>query len=403
MAAGITRRTALGWSAAASAMTALPALAMVNDDAALWQTLDGLAGLVDPAAKLAALARFRADRLSLARRLDLAVVRYGLTIDRRLAAQPASIARARFALLLARGIGREMPVAAARAALEAERDRLTRAALPLFDALGISAPTLGARYRRLFADPRHLYPDGEAGRAQAVADMTGWLDHARKALPRWFGAVPPRCLNVGVRALTPEESAAGKGGYRILPTDTERGWYIVDLEHIARRPRWTLHSVVHHELLPGHMVQLPIQALAGPHPLRLHYAGAFVEGWGAYAEGLAWRGGLLPDPLDRLGAIHWLLFRVLRGIADIGLNHDAWSLDRAQALLEDGQGEPAYFAAFADDLARMTKEPATRAAEALVALGLTERVQTARDERRLHTAWLAGGAHYPADRGNAYS
>ena len=393
----LSRRNALGLGIVAAAATVVPALAKAaNDDAALWQALDGLSALPDPTAKLAALAHFRADRLSRARRLDLTVVRYGLTIDRRLAALPDAAGTERFALLLARGIGAEMPVAAARVRLEAERDRLTRAALPLFDALGITEATPGARYRRLFADPRFLYPDSDAGRAAAVADMTGWLDRARAALPRWFAPLPPRCLNVGVRALTPAEIAAGKGGYRILPTDSERGWYVVDLKDIARRPRWTLHSVVHHELLPGHMVQLPIQALADPYPLRLHYAGAFIEGWGVHAEMLAWRGGLLTDPRGRLGAIHWLLFRVLRGLADIGINHDGWSLERAQAMLEQVQGEPVYFAPFAADLARMTTEPAVRAAEALIALTLAERAQAARDERRLHTALLAGGAHYPA-------
>jgi hypothetical protein len=400
----LTRRAALGWGAAAIVLPALPAFAAPgNADAALWRALDGLAALPDPAAKLVSLARFRVDRLSRARRLDLEIVRYGLGIDRQLAGLVDETAPERFGLLLARGIGQTVPVGAARARLQAECDHLTQRALPLFDTLGIKEPTLGARYRRLFADPRYLYPDSDAGRAEAVADMSGWLDRTRTALPRWFGPLPPRCPNVGVRALTPEEIAAGKGGYRILPTDSERGWYIVDLKAIARRPRWTLHSVVHHELLPGHMVQLPIQALADPHPLRLHYAAAFIEGWGVYGEMLAWRGGLLSDPRDQLGAIHWLLFRIMRGLADIGLNHDGWSLDRARALLEDEQGEPVYFAPFADDLARMTKEPAIRAAEALIALTLAERVQATRDIRRLHAALLAGGAHYPAGRGNSYS
>src|SRR3546814_13978885 len=85
--------------------------------------------------------------------------------------------------------------------------------------------------------------------------MNHWLDAVRPHLADWLGPLPPACANVAVRRLTPQEIAAGKGGYRIVPDADSRGFYVVDLKEIARRPRWSLRSVVHHELLPGHMVR----------------------------------------------------------------------------------------------------------------------------------------------------
>src|SRR3546814_5758242 len=100
----------------------------------------------------------------------------------------------------------------------------------------------------------------------------------------WCGPLPPACANARVRRLTPQEIAAGKGGYRIVPDADSRGFYVVDLKEIARRPRWSLRSVVHHELLPGHMVQLPIEAQTPPHPVRALYSGGYVEGWARSEE-----------------------------------------------------------------------------------------------------------------------
>ncbi|MEH3157724.1 MAG: DUF885 family protein [Sphingomonas taxi] len=97
------------------------------------------------------------------------------------------------------------------------------------------------------------------------------------------------------------------------PAPDRRGAYIVDLRRIRDRPRWTLPSVVAHELLPGHMIQLGLEERAAPHPLRLDYAASFVEGWGIHAEALAAADGAFADPHAMLGHLHWLIFRVARG------------------------------------------------------------------------------------------
>ena len=119
------------------------------------------------------------------------------------------------------------------------------------------------------------------------------------------------------RRMSPAEEAAGKAGYRTLPSfdGTTPGAYFVDLHEIGRRPQWTLRSVVHHELLPGHMMQLPLQTRADPHPLRLGAATGFIEGWAIYAEQLALESGVYGhDRRGEIGCLQWLLFRLGRAL-----------------------------------------------------------------------------------------
>ncbi|WP_019834383.1 DUF885 family protein [Sphingomonas sp. PR090111-T3T-6A] len=295
-----------------------------------------------------------------------------------------------YTLLLRRTSGNAADPLVLEHRLVEERDALHARAARLFDRIGVADNEIGARYSTLWRDPRWLYPDDDTGRAQAVTDMRHMLAKARARLPAAFGTLPPWCADVDVRALSAEEIAAGRNGYREVPTPTRRGAYIVDLKAIRRRPRWTLPSVVAHELLPGHMVQLGLEAETPPHPLRLTYAAAFVEGWGIHAEQLAGEEGAFADPRDELGHIHWLLFRVCRALADIGIHLHGWTRADTLKRLVAWQGEPAYFAPFATELDRIAVEPASRLAEATVWLALADRMHGPDDIAR-HRALLDGG------------
>jgi len=308
-----------------------------------------------------------------------------------LAAQPGGDGL--YVLLLQRQAGSDITPDAAAARLALEHRRLDAQADALFARIGMRGGSLGARYAALFADPRHLFADDAVGRQAAVAAMNRMLAGARIRVADQIGAVPPRCRDVAVRALSDAEIAAGKQGYRTLPAPGTPGAYIVDLREIRRRPAWSLPSVVAHELLPGHMIQLPIEAEAAPHPLRLAYAPAFAEGWAIHAEQVAARSGAFADPLAMLGHCHWLLFRVARARADLGLHRDGWSLGEAEAKLAAWLGAPAYFARFAEDAERAALEPGSRVAEAMTWLAITDRAHGLAGARLrgFHQALLVDG------------
>ncbi len=294
-----------------------------------------------------------------------------------------------YALLLQRSLGTMTPAYAERRLL-VELNRLHARAAHLFDRIGAPNGTVAARYAKLWQDERFLYPDTAAGRAEAIGDMNRILATARAKIPTAFGALPPWCLNASARALSAKEIAAGRGGYREVPTPTRAGAYVVDLKDIRRRPRWTLPSVVAHELLPGHMIQLGLEGASPPHPLRIEYASAFVEGWGIYAEQLAEKAGAYTDPHDALGHIHWLLFRVTRALVDLGIHLHGWSIGQARDRFTEWQGQPAYFAPFDIELARIPLEPGIRVAEALAWLAIVDQSRS-RSPTAYHRSLLLPG------------
>jgi hypothetical protein len=276
-----------------------------------------------------------------------------------------------YALQLQRSLGAMTPAFAERR-LSVELNRLHARAEQLFDQIGAAKGTVAARYGKLWQDERFFYPDTDSGRADAIGDMNRMLATARAKTPAMFGKLPSWCMNASARALSPLEIATGRGGYREVPTPTHPGAYVVDLKDIRRRPRWTLPSVVAHELLPGHMIQLGLEGITPPHPLRIEYASSFVEGWSIYAEQLADKAGAYADPYDALGHTHWLLFRVTRALVDLGIHLYGWSIEHASDRLTEWQGQPAYFAPFNAELARIPLEPATRVAEAMAWLAIAD-------------------------------
>lgn len=393
----LSRRQAL---AAGAAMLAMPGEALAaNDDSRLKAVLDTLPAGGNPTAKLGALAEFDPSKLSLSPRLDLLTIRAGLSVDidlvhrypgvTSIAAIPLGDRSAYYGLLLKRRLG-DVGVNTARRRLDAVLATLTARADAALRAIGRRDGSVGARLTALMTDERFLYPDSEAGRDRAVADMNRMLAARRAHVPAAFDTVPAWCLDVAVSRPARAEMPAGK---RILPEPGEPGGYVVDLKDIARRPSWTLGSVVAHELVPGHMLQLPIEAAGGMHPLRADYAAGFVEGWAVYAEQLAAAQGAFDgDALGLVGHLHWLLFRAARARADIGMHVDGWSADRALAFLTEHQGPPVYFAPYEVELRRIAAEPASRAADALAWLAIADRAPADwRQRKALHAGLLAGG------------
>lgn len=238
---------------------------------------------------------------------------------------------------------------------------------------GLKGGPVGERLRTFARQPRWLYSDDNAGRDRAVADMNRQLDVTLSRLPALFGPLPAGADRVRVRRMSATEEAAGRSGYRALPADGQDGAYIVDLREIHRRPMWSLPSVVHHELLPGHMMQIFAANTSGGHPLRTQYAPAMAEGWAVYGEQLAAEDGAFDaDEPALIGHLYWLMFRLCRGVIDTGIHHARWTAAEAHRMLVLMQGEPAYFATFDQDIDQASVNPGARAAEALSWLELAE-------------------------------
>ena len=238
-----------------------------------------------------------------------------------------------------------------------EIERLRKRARVLLRRLGAWRGDVALDIARFMEAPGALYPDDQAGRATAVADMARRLEAARPLVAPAFDAPLPSAT---FRSLTLEEEQARRGGHR-----TADG-YVVDLTAIRTRPAWTLPSVVFHETVPGHLLHAQVLGKAAP--------AAASEAWATYAEQLAAELGVYRrDPAGELGYIHWRLFRMARIVVDLGLNQGTFTDAQAVVALREIQGAPIAFASFETDVSRMRQSPGAYAAQGLGALELRRR------------------------------
>jgi uncharacterized protein (DUF885 family) len=201
---------------------------------------------------------------------------------------------------------------------------------PLLRAQGLTKGTVGERMAALGQDPRYLYPNTDAGRAELLAYLNGRIADIRTRLPRAFATLVRG--NLIIKRVPPEIEAGMPGGYAgpgAIDGSTPGNYYI-NLRDTANWPKFSLPTLCYHEGIPGHVWQgeysykLPlIRALLA--------FNAYSEGWALYAEQLGDElGAYDEDPLGRLGYLQSLSYRACRLVVDTGLHAKRWT--RAQAI-----------------------------------------------------------------------
>jgi uncharacterized protein (DUF885 family) len=130
------------------------------------------------------------------------------------------------------------------------------------------------------------------------------------------------------------------GGYYIGPSfdGTRPGAFYagtVNDEAYFRMP-----SLTYHESVPGHHSQIAIQ-MDQDTPIfrKMSRVTAFVEGWGLYAERLAYELNWYDnDPYGDLGRLQYEALRATRLVVDTGIHSMGWSFDQSVQYLEDNLG-----------------------------------------------------------------
>lgn len=214
-----------------------------------------------------------------------------------------------------------------------EVDRITAQMEAILTAQGYASGTIGERMSALQAEPRFLYPNTDAGKAQLIADLNVQVADVMAKAPEWFATLPPQPVEVRRVPAFSEESAPG--GYYDLPSlDGSRpGIYWINLRDTANNPIWGLKTLTYHEAVPGHHFQLSLSLDQADVPLlRKLVAGtnAYVEGWALYSERLAEEMGMYEDdPFGDLGRLQSELFRAVRLVVDTGMHAKGWSREQA--------------------------------------------------------------------------
>ena len=211
---------------------------------------------------------------------------------------------------------------------------------PLLRAQGLTKGTAGERMTALGKEPRNLFPNTDAGRAQILDYVNGKIADIRTRLPRAFATLVPG--NLLVKRVPPSIEHGAPDGYAGSGSidGSQPGLYYINLRDTAIWPRHALPTLSFHEGIPGHIWQgeytykLPL--------IRTLLAfNAYSEGWALYAEQLADELGVYEkDPLGQLGYLQSLAFRACRLVVDTGLHAKRWTRDEAVRWFASTNGSP---------------------------------------------------------------
>jgi len=211
----------------------------------------------------------------------------------------------------------------------------------LLKAQGLASGSVGARMAALRTDPRFLYPNDDAGRAQALARYQQILDEVNARMPEYFHALPPQHLTVE-RVPTSQEKGTSSAYYQQAAMDGSRpGIFFANLRDMSEVPQWGMKTIAYHEGIPGHHFQISIALGLKDLPIirqQTLYT-AYAEGWALYAEQFAAEIGMYKDdPWGDLGRLQLELLRAARLVVDTGLHAQNWSREQAIDYMTSATG-----------------------------------------------------------------
>ena len=189
----------------------------------------------------------------------------------------------------------------------------------------------------------HLNTDPKFFHTGPEALLAGYRDIAKRIdpeLPRLFAELPR--APYGVRAM-PAHLGSERAEFYDGPAldGSEPGWFNANALAWRTRPTWGMETLVAHEAVPGHHLQIARAVELGELP-RFRRGGGFTvysEGWALYAETLGPELGLYKDPYSRFGHLQWQAFRAARLVVDTGLHALGWSRQRAIDFMVERTGE----------------------------------------------------------------
>lgn len=247
--------------------------------------------------------------------------------------------------------------------------------------------------RYLNTDPKFFFPSPETL-------LAGYRDIAKRIdpeLPRLFAELPR--APYGVRAM-PSHFGPDRAEYYEGPSldGTRAGWFNANTLGYRTRPTWSMETLVAHEAVPGHHLQIARAVELGELPKfrRSMFFTAYIEGWAMYAETLGFDVGLYKDPYSRFGHLQWQAMRSARLVVDTGIHAFGWTRQRAIDYMVEQTGRDEAF--IASEVDRYYSWPGQALAYMIGELKIIELRERARqklgprfDLRRFHRVVLDQG------------
>jgi uncharacterized protein (DUF885 family) len=210
----------------------------------------------------------------------------------------------------------------------------------IFDQLGYPPylsddPVNGETLQELYA--RVLTDGGVVQAADSFATFENLVAFAESNLSQAFDVFP-----VADVVVLPDPS----GGFYISPSfDGSRpGAFYAGTDF--DQDYATMPTLTYHESLPGHHMQIAIQMESDIATFRkVVRSTAFTEGWGLYAERLAYElgwydNGANGDVYGNLGRLQFEAMRAARLAMDTGIHSMGWTFEQATQFSDDNVGLP---------------------------------------------------------------
>ena len=246
----------------------------------------------------------------------------------------------------------------------------------------------------LNSEPKFFYASPEAL-------LAGYRDIGKRIepeLPKLFAELPR--MPYGVRAI-PAHLGPGAAEYYDGPSldGTRPGWFYANVLALRTRPIWGMETLIAHEAVPGHHLQIARASELGALPPFRRDGGytVYAEGWALYAETLGSQLGLYRDHYSRFGHLQAQAFRAARLMVDTGLHALGWTRGQAVDFMVERTGRDREFVATEVD--RYYSNPGQALAYMIGQLKIIELRERAQarlgarfDIRRFHNALLDQGA-----------
>ena len=189
---------------------------------------------------------------------------------------------------------------------------------------------LPAFFKHLRTDPANFFPNTDAGKQAYLDQSKAYIDSIYADVGKYFNVLPKAPLEVRRVEEWREETAPIAFYNQPTPDGSRPGIYYVNLKDMTTAQKHEMETVAYHEGAPGHHFQIAIQQeLEGvPSFQKFAFFGAYIEGWGLYAERLAKEQGRFTDPMQDFGRLQNEMLRACRLVVDTGAHSKKWTREQ---------------------------------------------------------------------------
>ena len=197
--------------------------------------------------------------------------------------------------------------------------------------------TLQDFFTFLRTDPSNFFPNTEEGKQAYLDQSKAYIDAVYDDVDEYFNILPKAPLEVRAVEEWREETAPIAFYNRPTPDGSRPGIYYTNLKNMTTKQKHEMETIAYHEGAPGHHFQIAIQQeLEGvPTFQKFAFFGAYLEGWGLYAERLAKEQGRFTDPMQDFGRLQNEMLRAARLVVDTGVHSKKWTREKAIKFMLD--------------------------------------------------------------------